>query len=316
MVHTMRLADGLYIDINRMWSGQGLMYQEAAGFEASELTAPMERLREAVKEAKRLDAEDANSWWQELWERVTHLGGYKEDKERFDREVKQVIEYCDERLELVGERITLVQEEAGPIPGQLETQGEAWKAASQRAEGIQSRIAAIQAIPGWQGETSSKYQVTNAVQGGATVEFAGMASSLGKAINQVALFNRAIFQLMGEDIDATADRIAGEEGGADGYHYRRTANARAYLNALLEGLNSCLSGEATRDATQSLESKVQECLQAPNLLQPGVWPRGSGGRAGVPPAETDTIPDAEESDATVDHSGAAPGQPGQSGVKR
>lgn len=298
-------------------NGAGFSASEAANVSAGRLTYAVSALRRAVDSAVQKDRNESTSWWNEFFSFLEHGPlGYKKDREEFEAKGEALIADCYSQLDLIEGIVADVQAEAGPVPGNLEADAAVWREKSEEVSEMRSRITQMRQIPGWVSGASNSYTARSTVQDGATQELQGMALSMANAINQVALFNRALFLVMDREIKATTEAVKNLQGGTGGHHFRRAANGVPTLNSLREEMIAIRYGAPVKDSASVLAEQVTECLRAPQLLQPGGWPSG-GAQASTPPAATDSVPDPDESDSQVD-APTTPQKPGggDPGVKR
>lgn len=316
MVMTMMVHDG-----GGAWftgpSGQGFSASEAANISADRLTASCSSLRAAVDAAVKKDRDESRHWWDEFLSFLEHgLLGYKKDREEFEAKGEALIAECYAFVDSIEQLVAQVQAEAGPVPDQLEDDAAGWQEQAERVAEIRGRITQVKQIPGWFSGASSSYTARSTVQDGATEELRGVALSMANAISRIALFNRALFLVMDREIRATVSLINDLQGGADGYHFRRAANAIGTLSRLEQDLSDARYARPVAQSASELQGQVSECLAAPQLLQPEQWPTG-GGQAATPPAATDSVPDPDAADSQVDNP-TGPRAPGgnEDGVKR
>lgn len=315
MINTVMLADGMYIAANRLASLSGFALEEAKAVDAQRIIDAVAHLDTAVELAIERDKRDSWDAWEEIKSLFEHgLFGYWRDRRDFETRGEQEIQKFRNALKEIDTMAQGVDKQAGHVPGDLEADSAAWSSAADTVGQIRGRISAMQHIPGWQGTASGGYTNRTIVQDGATQELRGMAASLSNAFNQMALFNRALFLFMEREIKSATTAVNALQG-SDGWHFVRSINGSRLLGRLRSNLEEALSGEPVKAVSDSLQSMVTECLQTPQLLEPGAWPTG-GARASVPPAATDSVPDPDRESRVEDPTTHRPPTVGEDGLLR
>lgn len=318
LVHHTADGGGIAAAVQSWALRSGFTLKDAENVSAYRLPNTFRSLETAVENA--IEKDEQESWnlmseLEALWKDGPF--GYWPGRQDFKAAGNQRIEWCRHFLGAIDSSVSSVKENVGPVPGDLEADARAWQESSTRISDIQARIAHVEQIPGWQGEASVGYGQRSTVQRDATQELQGMAVSMANAINQIALFNRALFLFMDREmirVTAEINTLPGSQGDA---YYRRVSAAAPLLKELSSSIQKARQGEPVKEVAQNLQAQVHNVLSAPALLTPGSWPTG-GGQAGTPPEQTDGVPDTDAADDTrVDGPGShSAGNPGNDGVYR
>lgn len=315
MSSALQLAAGVTAAVQAAMGGIGASAGALAGATMGKVRgSDFSSLRAAVEHAIAQDEKEATSFWIELGEVLEHGLGYWGKKQAFDNEVASLTTLVHARLTAIENLLAKVDAKAGHVPAELDASAKAWAEAESTLTQTRSGVDAVRAIPGWAGRAANAYQDVNVVQSSATGELGGITSSVSAALSAIAVFNRALFEDMGQAVRAAASAVRSAPGGAGSVYYLRTSKAAHILGSLEANLNRSAAGQPVAAAASELSSQIDSTLHAPALLAPGGWPTG-GSQAAVAPGDTAGVTPLDD-DADVAEGGGGSGDACVPGVTR
>ena len=102
----------------------GLDLAKAVGFTVDRVETSAKNLRQAVENAIEADRKEANSFWADFKAVFKHgLAEYWSEKQRFDREVKALVDRAREELDRVDDLVAWATQRVGDVPDQLDSAG-------------------------------------------------------------------------------------------------------------------------------------------------------------------------------------------------
>lgn len=278
--------------------------------EYSEVESALDELGEAVATAKTLDEGEAqNIWteWARLWKHLTDFGA---ERERFFNDARILKEAADTYLDYVRETTRERVGEHREVPATLVEDAAEWSRRALQVRTMALRAKSLEAPEGWTGSAREEYSSAALVQRNALAELEGIMESTANGCELGASLNKAVFFVVKEAISGATGRIKGADAGTGGVYYARTAVARNECRQLWYDILAAVGGDVVSGTANGLASDISAAVEAPNLLQLGSWPTGTGG-AGTEPARTNTVP--SDGDANLDPDGYTTGG-GSTGV--